>query len=197
MPYSRIAFRAIQRLERFGHQKALTDPDLWGYANRLGLDRGRLGVDLDGQTVWQLVQVDADSALASGARGTPTRFINGRLHAAGYDESTLGAATRSRRLAPRRRAAGGSVLARGGVGGGLEPGCPCGHELDSNATPSRPPQRSASHRANASPRYLDPEVLLDRRDRSRIASEVGLGASHRGRRIEANSPLRGHGRAEC
>jgi len=76
----------------FGHQRALADPDLWGYADQLGLDRGRLGVDLDGRTVWQRVQVDADSALASGARGTPTLFVNGRLHLAGYDESTLGAA---------------------------------------------------------------------------------------------------------
>ena len=42
--------------------------------------------------MWQRVQVDADSALASGARGAPTLFVNGRLHLAGYDESTLGAA---------------------------------------------------------------------------------------------------------
>jgi len=136
-PYSRMAFRAIQRLEQqlggqlrfvfrhlpltrihphalaaahlaeaaalqgrfwpmhellFSHQQALEEPDLLGYADRLGLDRGRLGVDLDGRTVWQRVQVDADSALASGARGTPTLFVNGRLHLAGYDESTLGAA---------------------------------------------------------------------------------------------------------
>jgi protein-disulfide isomerase len=145
-PYSRMAFRAIQRLEQqlggqlrfvfrhfpltrihphalaaahlaeaaalqgrfwpmhellFHHQKALEGPDLLGYADQLGLDRRRLGVDLDrrrlgvdldGRTVWQRVQVDADSTLASGARGTPTLFINGRLHVAGYDEPTLGAA---------------------------------------------------------------------------------------------------------
>ena len=48
--------------------------------------------DLDGRTVWQRVQADADSALASGARGTPTLFINGRRHLAGYDQSTLRAA---------------------------------------------------------------------------------------------------------
>jgi len=76
----------------FGHQRALEDADLWGYADQLGLDHGRLGVDLDGRTVWQRVQVDADSALESGARGTPTLFINGRRHLAGYDEATLGAA---------------------------------------------------------------------------------------------------------
>jgi protein-disulfide isomerase len=136
-PYSRLAFRSIQRLEAelgdrlrfvfrhlplsgihphalaaahlaeaaalqgrfwplheqlFGHQQALEDADLWRYADQLGLDRHRLAADLDGRTVWQRVQADADSALASGARGTPTLFINGRRHRAGYDEATLRAA---------------------------------------------------------------------------------------------------------
>jgi protein-disulfide isomerase len=136
-PYSRLAFRAIQRLERqlggqlrfvsrhfpltrihphalaaahlaeaavpqgrfwpmhellFGHQQALEDADLWGYADQLGLDRQRLAADLDSHRVWQRVQADADSALESGARGTPTLFINGRLHLGGYDQATLGAA---------------------------------------------------------------------------------------------------------
>jgi protein-disulfide isomerase len=136
-PYSRLAFRAIQRLERqlggqlrfvfrhlpltrihphalaaahlveaaalqrrfwpmhellFHHQQALEDPDLLGYADQLGLDRQRLATDLDSRRVWQRVQADADSALQSGARGTPTLFINGRLHLAGDDEAALGAA---------------------------------------------------------------------------------------------------------
>jgi protein-disulfide isomerase len=76
----------------FHRQRALEDSDLWGYADQLGLDRQRLLADLDGRAVGQRVQADADSALASGARGTPTLFINGRLHVAGYDEPTLGAA---------------------------------------------------------------------------------------------------------
>ena len=136
-PYSRMAFRAIQRLEPqlggqlrfvfrhlpltrihphalvaahlaeaaalqgqfwpmhellFGHQQALEDADLWRYADQLGLDRHRLTADLDGRTVWQRVQADADSALESGARGTPTLFINGRRHLGGYDQATLAAA---------------------------------------------------------------------------------------------------------
>jgi protein-disulfide isomerase len=136
-PYSRAAFRAIQRLERqlggqlrfvfrhlpltrihphalaaahlaeaaalqgrfwpmhellFHRQQALEDADLLGYADQLGLDRPRLAADLDGRTVWQRVQADADGALASGAQGTPTLFVNGRLHLGGYDEATLGAA---------------------------------------------------------------------------------------------------------
>ena len=76
----------------FHCQQALEDSDLLGYADQLGLDRHQLLADLDGQTVRQQVQADADSALASGARGTPTLFINGRLHVAGYDEAMLGAA---------------------------------------------------------------------------------------------------------
>ena len=136
-PYSRMAFRTIQRLEQqlagqlrfvfrqlplagihphalaaahfaeaaarqgrfwpmhellFHYQQALTDPDLWGYADQLGLDRRQLLADLDGRAVWQRVQVDADSALESGARGTPTLFLNGRLHRTSYDEAVLRAA---------------------------------------------------------------------------------------------------------
>jgi hypothetical protein len=52
----------------------------------------RLSVDLDSYWMWRRVQADADSALASDARGTPTLFINGRRHLAGYDQATLGAA---------------------------------------------------------------------------------------------------------
>ena len=136
-PYSRMAFRTIQRLEPqlggqlrfvfrhlpltgihphalaaahvaeaaalqgrfwpmhellFHRQQALEDADLVGYADQLGLDRQQLLADLDSHRVWQRVQADADSALESGARGTPTLFVNGRLYRAGYDEATLGAA---------------------------------------------------------------------------------------------------------
>jgi protein-disulfide isomerase len=76
----------------FHHQQALEDADLWRYADQLGLDRHRLAADLDGMTVWQPVQADADSALESGTRGTPTLFINGRRHLGGYDQATLRAA---------------------------------------------------------------------------------------------------------
>jgi NhaA family Na+:H+ antiporter len=76
----------------FHRQQALEDADLWGYADQLGLDRHRLAADLDGRTVWRRVQADTDSTLASGARGTPTLFINGRRHLSGYDEASLGTA---------------------------------------------------------------------------------------------------------
>jgi protein-disulfide isomerase len=135
-PYSRMAFRVIQRLESqlggqlrfvfrhlpltrihphalvaahlaeaaalqgrfwpmhqllFGHQRALEDADLWSYADQLGLDRHRLAADLDGRTVWQRVQ-PTPTAPSKSAQGTPTLFINGRRHVAGYDQATLGAA---------------------------------------------------------------------------------------------------------
>jgi predicted DsbA family dithiol-disulfide isomerase len=75
----------------FHHQQALEDADLWRYADQLGLDRHRLAADLDGRTVWQRVQADTDSALASGARGTrPCSSTDGGT----------GPATTSRRCAP-------------------------------------------------------------------------------------------------
>jgi hypothetical protein len=42
--------------------------------------------------VWQREHADAGSARESGVRGTPALSIAGRLHAAGYDQATLGAA---------------------------------------------------------------------------------------------------------
>jgi protein-disulfide isomerase len=69
----------------FHHPEGARDSDLLGYANRLGLDRGRLGVDLAGRRVWQRVQADADSGQESGTGGTPTLFINGRRHLVGDD----------------------------------------------------------------------------------------------------------------
>jgi hypothetical protein len=64
--------------------RALEDADLWGYADQLGLDRRRLA------PAWTAAGCGSGSALESGARGTPTLFINGRLHPDGYDEAALG-----------------------------------------------------------------------------------------------------------
>ena len=76
----------------FHHQKALEPAPLLGYREQLGLDRQRLAGDLDSRSVWRRVQADAASALASGAQGTPTLFVNGRLHRGGYHEAALSAA---------------------------------------------------------------------------------------------------------
>ena len=76
----------------FHRQKALGEDDLFAYARQVGLDEERLRDDLGREEVWQQVRDDAASALASGARGTPTLFVNGRLHSGDYDRATLRAA---------------------------------------------------------------------------------------------------------
>jgi protein-disulfide isomerase len=73
----------------FHRQKALGEDDLFAYARQVGLDEARLRDDLERGELWQRVRDDAASALASGARGTPTLFLNGRLHAGGYNQGTL------------------------------------------------------------------------------------------------------------
>ena len=69
----------------FHRQKALGEDDLFAYAREVGLDEERLRDDLERDDLWQRVREDAASALASGARGTPTLFLDGRLHSGGYD----------------------------------------------------------------------------------------------------------------
>jgi 2-hydroxychromene-2-carboxylate isomerase len=73
-------------------EKALGEEDLFPYARQVGLDEERLRDDLGRDEVWQQVRENAASALASGARGTPTLFLNGRLHSGGYNHATLRAA---------------------------------------------------------------------------------------------------------
>jgi len=61
----------------FGHNTALTRPDLDGYAKEIGLDMGKFAKDMDDPKLKE--EVDADSKLGTslGASGTPTFFING------------------------------------------------------------------------------------------------------------------------
>lgn len=73
----------------FHRQKALGENDLFAYAREVGLDEARLRDDLGRDELWQRVREDTGSALAAGARGTPTLFVNGRLHSGGYDRGTL------------------------------------------------------------------------------------------------------------
>jgi protein-disulfide isomerase len=76
----------------FHRQKALGENDLFDYARQVGLDETRLRDDFERDGLWQRVREDADSAVAAGARGTPTLFLDGRLHRGGYDAGTLRAA---------------------------------------------------------------------------------------------------------
>ncbi len=73
----------------FLRQKALEGDDLFAYARQVGLDEQRVRDDLERDELWQRVAEDADSAIANGARGTPTLFLNGRLYTDGYDRDTL------------------------------------------------------------------------------------------------------------
>jgi Na+/H+ antiporter NhaA len=88
------------------HQDALTADDLTRYAEELGLDVERFWDELRRRNYADRVAEDVASADASGVAGTPTFFINGRLHQGAYDIDTLTTAVeRARRTALLRGAA--------------------------------------------------------------------------------------------
>jgi protein-disulfide isomerase len=61
----------------FGHQDALADDQLAGYAGDLGLDMTRFRSELDGHVHAGRVREDLRGGLSSGATGTPTFFLDG------------------------------------------------------------------------------------------------------------------------
>jgi protein-disulfide isomerase len=74
----------------FHRQKALEDDDLRRYAAELELDLQRFDLDRDGAPVSERIRRDVESGIASGeVHGTPTLFIDGVAHHAGYDAATL------------------------------------------------------------------------------------------------------------
>jgi protein-disulfide isomerase len=74
----------------FHRQHALEDDDLQEYAGQLGLDVARFDQDRSGSQVLERVGRDIASGAASGeVRGTPTLFIDGRVHRGSYDVATL------------------------------------------------------------------------------------------------------------
>src|SRR5207244_87653 len=64
----------------FKHQGALEDKDLVGYAAAIGLDVGRFEHDFTTHVYLERVHADLESAVRSGAHGTPRFFINGVKH---------------------------------------------------------------------------------------------------------------------
>jgi protein-disulfide isomerase len=77
----------------FHRQKALAEGDLHRYAAELALDVARFDSDRASDTVYARVARDVRSALESGeVQGTPTLFIDGVVHRAGYDAASLVAA---------------------------------------------------------------------------------------------------------
>ena len=70
-------------------QHALEEPDLVEYAARLGLDVERFRRELAADIYHDRVQEDILSALHSGARGTPTFFVNGVRHEGRWETDEL------------------------------------------------------------------------------------------------------------
>ena len=73
----------------FENQDELEFEDLLGHADRAGLDVERFARDLSDPELLERVRADADSAEASGARGTPTFFVGDQRHIGAYDARTL------------------------------------------------------------------------------------------------------------
>ena len=76
----------------FDGQDALEDDDLVAYANELGLDVERFGLELVQGSHRPRVREDFLGGVRSGVNGTPTFFINGRRHDGSWDEDSLAAA---------------------------------------------------------------------------------------------------------
>jgi protein-disulfide isomerase len=76
----------------FDRQRALLDPDLTGYAREFGLDAARFDRDRESEAVLSRIEADIDSGESSGVQGTPTLFVNGRLHQGSYQTQELIAA---------------------------------------------------------------------------------------------------------
>ncbi|WP_420115076.1 Na+/H+ antiporter NhaA [Pseudactinotalea sp.] len=98
-----VASEAAARQERFwemhdllfAHQSHLTQADLRGYADDLGLDMEAFDADCEDPDLFDLVERQERGAHASGARGTPTFFLNGIRHRGPHDARTLIAALES------------------------------------------------------------------------------------------------------
>jgi protein-disulfide isomerase len=64
----------------FDNQTHLKAQHLHSYAERLGLDMARYTAEMDDEIYLQRVREHMESARQSGVRGTPTFFVNGRIH---------------------------------------------------------------------------------------------------------------------
>ncbi|GAB2675580.1 Na+/H+ antiporter NhaA [Thalassiella azotivora] len=107
-PHAELAARAALAADRqgrfwdlhdvlFAHQDELELEDLLGYAGDLGLDVEAFVRDLEDEALHARVRADVASAEASGARGTPTFFVNGRRHSGPHDAASLARALREAR----------------------------------------------------------------------------------------------------
>ena len=63
----------------FDNQLHLKQPQLFEYAQRLGLDMPRFTAEMDDEIYLQRIREHQRNGDASGVRGTPTFYVNGRL----------------------------------------------------------------------------------------------------------------------
>ena len=75
----------------FDHQRELDDEDLGAHAQRVGIDAESVVVPAALQHA-ERVAADEASGRASGVRGTPTFFVNGRRYEGGLDVASFSAA---------------------------------------------------------------------------------------------------------
>jgi len=113
-PHAYLAAVAAEAAERqglfwemhdrlFAHQSRLEPDDLREHAALIGLDLERFDADMADETVHARVRADEESAAASGARGTPTFFLDGVRHRGPHDARTLIAALEANEEDPALR----------------------------------------------------------------------------------------------
>jgi Na+/H+ antiporter NhaA len=113
-PHAYLAAVAVEAAERqgrfwamhdrlFAHQSRLEPDDLREHASAIGLDLDRFDADLTDGTLHARVRADQASATASGARGTPTFFLDGVRHRGPHDARTLIAALEANENDPALR----------------------------------------------------------------------------------------------
>jgi protein-disulfide isomerase len=73
----------------FRHQKALERADLERYADEIELNVERFREELDAHVHLDRVKADRSAALASGATGTPTIFLDGLPYLGSYERAEL------------------------------------------------------------------------------------------------------------
>jgi protein-disulfide isomerase len=73
----------------FRRQKALESADLERYANEIALDVERFRGELEAHVHLDRVEADRSSALASGATGTPTIFVDGLPYRGSFERPEL------------------------------------------------------------------------------------------------------------
>jgi len=73
----------------FENQLHLKQPQLHGYAERLGLDMARYTAEIDDEIYLQRIREHQRSGHDSGVRGTPTFFLNGRIFDVSFGMQSL------------------------------------------------------------------------------------------------------------